>query len=60
MSKDAVYPHIDEVYPELFKDEKTEKQKELAESEIATQKSVNNFLAFAMANNARRKDKGSE
>lgn len=57
MSKDAKYPPIEEVYPDLFAEEIKRKEEITREQqeEIKTQKSVNNFLAFAMANNAKRK-----
>lgn len=48
------FPSIEDAYPNLFEEELIEKQKE----DQATQKSVNNFMAFAMAINA--KVKGDE
>lgn len=45
------FPSIEDVYPHLFEKELAEKQKE----NIATQKSINNFMAFAMANNSKLK-----
>lgn len=46
------YPSIYEVYPHLFEEEKQAPEEE-EESEIATTNSINNFLAFAMAHNAK-------
>lgn len=48
------FPSIEDAYPNLFEKELIEKQKE----DLATQKSINNFMAFAMAINA--KVKGDE
>lgn len=49
------YPKIQEVYPELFEDDLPE-AKEQTEEEIKVTNSVNNFLAFAMAHNAKVKE----
>ena len=46
------YPTLYQVYPHLF-EEKIETPEEEQESEIATTNSINNFLAFAMAHNAK-------
>lgn len=53
MSKDAEFPSIEEVYPDIFEEEI--KQKELEKEEPKVEDSVNHFLAFAMAHNARMK-----
>lgn len=50
-SKNVEYPSIYDVYPELFNEEIIEKQKQQKEEETRQQKSVNNFLAFAMQHN---------
>ena len=47
-------PAIYEVYPSLFEEEK----KAEAEQETTTTNSINNFMAFAMAHNARVKKEG--
>ncbi len=49
------YPSLYEVYPHLFEEEKQEQAKE----DVATTNSINNFMAFAMAHNAKMK-KGVE
>lgn len=48
------YPTIYEVYPHLFEEENVTPEEE-QQSEIATTNSINNFLAFAMAHNAKLK-----
>ena len=48
------YPTIQEVYPALF-DEVQNAPTEEVQSNIATTNSINNFLAFAMAHNAKMK-----
>jgi hypothetical protein len=57
MSNEVNYPQIEEIYPELFEDIIKEKQRQ-KEEEVIINKSVNNFLAFAMKHNSRLK--GSE
>lgn len=54
MSSDQELPPIYEVYPSLFGEE----IKEVQEEEKTTMKSINNFMAFAMAHN--RSMKGVE
>ena len=48
------FPTIHTVYPYLFEEE-TQAPEEVAEEEIATTNSINNFLAFAMKHNAKMK-----
>ena len=61
MSSEVKLPSIDKVYPELFKD--VVEEKEEPEDDLTT-KSVNRFLARAMAINAARRhseeDSGGE
>lgn len=45
------FPAIYEVYPNLFEEEKRQKE----EQDTATTNSINNFMAFAMSHNARMK-----
>ena len=59
MSSEIEFPTIDKVYPELFADVVKE-EKEKVEDDKQTQKSVNNFLARAMAINKARKAKEDE
>lgn len=54
------YPTVYEVYPNLFEEEQQVAPEEEQETEIATTNSINNFLAFAMAHNAKMKNKGVE
>lgn len=56
MSKDVKYPNIEEVYPELFEDIIKEKRRQ-KEEEIKINQSVNNFMAFAMKHNSKRKER---
>ena len=48
------YPTLYQAYPQLF-EEKIENPEAEQESEINTTNSINNFLAFAMAHNAKMK-----
>jgi hypothetical protein len=50
LSKNVEYPTLQEAYPHLFKEETPEEEKI---EETATTNSINNFLAFAMAHNAK-------
>lgn len=56
ISKDVSFPAIEEVYSNLF--ERKEEEKPIEQD--LTQKSVNNFLAAAMAINKARKESGGE
>lgn len=47
------YPTIYEAYPHLFEEEAKKEKDEALQEEIATTNSINNFLAFAMKNNAK-------
>lgn len=60
MSSEVTYPSIEDAYPNLFeKPEETNNQ--AIQEEVATQNSVNNFLAFAMKHNARmEKEEGAK
>lgn len=51
LDNNAEYPSIVDVYPHLFEEE----IKEQEETEVTTTNSINNFLAFAMAHNAKMK-----
>lgn len=51
LSTENKMPSIYEVYPQLFEAE----AKEEAEIKVATTNSINNFMAFAMAHNAKVK-----
>ncbi len=55
MSNDVKYPQIEDVYPDLFEDIIKEKRRQ-KEEEIKINQSVNNFMAFAMKHNSRRKE----
>lgn len=57
MSKDVKYPALEDVYPNLFNDDKQEEEHD-DDAEIATN-NINRFLQFAMAHNAAMK-KGEE
>lgn len=46
-------PTIYQIYPHLFEEEQKKEQDEMRQEEIATTNSINNFLAFAMKNNAK-------
>lgn len=54
LDSEVQYPTIYDVYPHLFEDDKPTPEEE-QESDIATTNSINNFLAFAMAHNAKLK-----
>ena len=56
MSKDVEYPTLASAYPNLF--EKEVEEERLADE--ATTKSINNFLAAAMAINKAKKKTGGE
>ena len=56
MSKEVKFPSISEVYPNLFEAVVEEKPK----VDLNTEKSVNNFLARAMAINKAKKKSGGE
>ena len=61
MSNDVKFPAISEVYPDLFKMAVEEQpNSDLVVSNEETTKSVNNFLAAAMAINAAKKKSGGE
>ena len=47
------YPSIEEIYPNLFEEEKVEAEKQKKEVEEKTTSSVNNFLNFARQLNAK-------
>lgn len=51
LDSNITYPTIYEAFPHLFKEE-VEEQEEL-QSDVAITNSINNFLAFAMKNNAK-------
>jgi hypothetical protein len=51
MDSNVEYPTIVQVYPHLFEDETKEEEQQLD----STTNSINNFLAFAMAHNAKLK-----
>lgn len=55
MSNNVTFPQIEEVYPDLFEEEIKEQRRQ-KEEEIAIQNSVNNFMAFAMKHNSKRKE----
>lgn len=60
MSKDVEFPSIEQVYPNLYLEaEGQEEQVEIEEKDMTA--SVNRFLEFAMAHNAKiRKELGNE
>lgn len=55
MSNEVSFPPIEDVYPDLFEEEIKEKRRQ-KEEEIIVQNSVNNFMAFAMKHNSKRKE----
>lgn len=56
MDSGCKFPDIYDVYPHLFEEEKQEE----AQIDAVTTNSMNNFMAFAMAHNAKMKNKGVE
>ena len=57
ISKDVVFPPIEEVYPYLFEKTEEEKKKERQE-EIATKNAVNQFMQFALKHNRMMRREG--
>lgn len=55
MSNEVSFPPIEDVYPDLFEEEIKERRRQ-KEEEIIVQNSVNNFMAFAMKHNSKRKE----
>jgi hypothetical protein len=64
MSKDVVFPSVEEVYPTLFSKSQAEKdaeEKQRQEEELATQNSVNRFMEFALKHNSMmRREEGDK
>lgn len=59
MSKDVKFPSIEEAYPALFEEEVAKKKKEEAEVAERTQRSIDNFMSFALKLNAKKELKNS-
>lgn len=55
VSKEAQFPSIEKVYPNLFEEEMAEIRKQQAEEEAAITNSKNRFLEFALKHNAKMK-----